>query len=544
MLLSWGSGGQYGLEWPTATYSKFFGIYLQDDWRITRRLTLNLGLRYDFDVPRRERFNRLNWFDFEAPSPLRGRVPAFPNLKGVMGFVDDKIRSAFDGDWNNVQPRIGIAYALGRTMSVRAGYGIFYVASRHTTSGEPGSAFRSRPALQWSRDGGLTQYATLENPYPAGLTPPWGRDPLAFLGVGLGAYARNDINPQYQQWNFSIQREVPGNGVAEINYAGSKGTHLYFGSSGDTMDNRNKLDPLYWGIGRTTLNGQVPNPFNGVITDARSVLSLPTVQLHRLLRAYPQYAGGVGSPATPNIANSLYHSVQFKYEKRFSRGMAVIAHYTISKMMSDSDVNNSEVNYVGGVSGLQNWTNLRLERSPSVSDVPQRAVISFTYELPFRRKGAIGRVLGGWELSSILTFSSGYPIIPGLDSGTLWEGTQRPNYIGDPGTAGRSIDERLSNFFNPSAFSRPAPDTYGTAARTLPNYRTFGIRNGDFTLMKNFAIAERKSVQLRLEAFNITNTPSFGRPNQSFGNNSFGTISGYASGRGPRELQVAVKFYY
>src|SRR5262245_49240307 len=342
MLLSWGSGGQYGLEWPTATYGKYFGLYLQDDWRVTRHFTLNLGVRYDFDVPRRERFNRLNWFDFEAPSPLQGKVPEFPNLKGVMRFVDDKTRSAFDGDWNNLQPRIGIAYALGGKTSLRAGYGIFYVTSRHTTSGEPGSAFRSRPGIQWSRDGGLTPYATLENPYPAGLTPPWGRDPLAFLGQGLNAYARDDINPQYQQWNFSIQRAVPGNGVVEVNYAGSKGTHLYFGSSGDTMDNRNKLDPVYWDIGRTMLNSQVPNPFLGVITDPRSVLSLPTVQLHRLLRPYPQYAGGVGSPATPNIANSLYHSVQFKYEKRFSRGLAVIAHYTIAKMMSDSDVNNSE----------------------------------------------------------------------------------------------------------------------------------------------------------------------------------------------------------
>jgi hypothetical protein len=300
------------------------------------------------------------------------------------------------------------------------------------------------------------------------------------------------------------------------------------------------------------LNAQIPNPFFGVITDARSVLSLPTVQLHRMLRAYPQYAGGVGSPATPNIANSLYHSVQFKYEKRFSRGLAVIAHYTIAKMMSDSDVNNSEVNYVGGVSGLQNWKNLRLERSPSVSDIPQRAVVSFTYQLPFGRGRALGRgmnrladaVVGGWELSSILTFSSGYPIIPGLDAGTLWEGTQRPNYIGDPSTAGATTDERLNAYFNPSAFSRPAPDTFGTAARTLPNYRTFGIRNGDFTLMKNFNITERKSLQFRIESFNITNTPSFGRPNSSFGSNSFGLIGGYTPGRGPREMQVAVKFYY
>ena len=128
-------------------------------------------------------------------------------------------------------------------------------------------------------------------------------------------------NQQYQQWNFSIQREVPGNGVVEVNYAGSKGTHLYFGT-GDVLGNRNKLDPIYYSQGRTALNRQVPNPFHGVITDPRSVLSLPTVQYHRLLRPYPQHAGGMGGyMAPPNIGNSIYHSLQIKYEKRFSRGM-------------------------------------------------------------------------------------------------------------------------------------------------------------------------------------------------------------------------------
>ena len=179
-------------------------------------------------------------------------------------------------------------------------------------------------------------------------------------------------------------------------------------------------------------------------------------------------------------------------------------------------------------------------------------MISFNYQLPIGKGRMLGRsmsrladsLIGGWEVSSILTFSSGYPIIPGLDSGTLWEGTQRPNYIGDPSTNGKTTDERINAYFNPAAFSRPAADTYGTAARTLPNYRTFGITNGDFTFMKNFVIAEKKSLQVRAEAFNITNTPSFGRPNSSFGSNSFGLISGYASGRGPREMQLAIKFYY
>jgi Carboxypeptidase regulatory-like domain len=551
MLLGWGSGGTYDLDQATATASRYWAFYAQDDWKVTRRLTLNFGLRYDFDVPRTERFDRLNWYDFEVSSPIRGKVAEFPDLKGVMRFVDDQKRSPFDGDYNNIQPRFGFAYALGEKTSIRAGYGIFYSLGRHTIKGEVGSAFRAGSGIQWSRDAGYTRYATMENPYPDGLTLPPGRDPLAYLGLGFSAYDPKSQNPEYQQWNLSLQREVPGNGVVEVNYAGSKGTHLYFGS-GDVLGNRNKLDPNYYALGRTELNRQVPNPFLGVITDPRSILSLPTVPYNRLLRPYPHHAGGMGGYlAPPNIANSIYHSAQFKYEKRFSRGLAVLGHYTISKLISDSDVSSSDVDWLGGGTGVQNWRNLRLERSLSVFDIPQRAVVSFNYQLPFGRGRAIGgsmnrladALVGGWEFSSILTFSSGYPLSVGLDSGTLWEGSQRPNLIGDPRTFG-APSTRLDQYFNVNAFSRPAPDTYGTGPRTLPNYRWFGIQNGDVTVMKNVAVTESKRVELRVEAFNLTNTPTFGTPNTSFGSSSFGIISGYASGRGPRELQLGVKFYY
>jgi hypothetical protein len=551
MLVGWGSGGNTDLDYPTATASKYFGMYLQDDWRVTSKLTLNLGLRYDFDVPRTERFNRLNWFDFDAPSPLAGKVPEFPNLKGVMRFVDENNRSPFDGDYNNIQPRIGIAYALGDKMSLRVGYGIFYSVARHTIKGEVGSAFRSSSDVQFSRDSDFTRFATMSNPFPEGLTLPPGRDPLAFLGLGFDSYDPKSKNPQWQQWNFSIQRQVPGDGVVEVNYAGSKGTHLYFGTD-DVLGNRNKLDPVYWTLGRDRLNEQVPNPFHGVITDPRSIFSEPTVPYNNLLVPYPQYEPYVGGyTAPPNIGNSIYHSVQFKYEKRFSRGLSLLTHYTISKLISDSDSPGTDIDWLGGYSGLQNWKDLRQERSVATFDVPQRFVSSFDYQLPFGRGRAIGHdmsrladaFLGGWEISGILTFSSGYPIIPYLDSPNLWSGSQRPNLIGDPRTSGSPI-ARLDQYFNVDAFSQPPEDVYGSAPRTLPNYRTFGIRNADISLLKNFTISEDKSVQFRLESYNLTNTPTFGRPDEYFGSDSFGIISDYAPGRGPREIQLGLKFYF
>ncbi len=554
MLLGWGSDGTLDTDYPTATASKYFGTYIQDDWKISRNLTLNLGVRYDFDIPRTERYDRLNWFDYGAVSPLAGKVPEFPNLKGVMMYAGgSNRRSPYLGDHNNVQPRIGFAYALGDRMSIRGGYGIYYSVSRASIKGEVGSAFRSGSSIQFSRDEGLTQYATLTNPFPNGLTIPPGpsRDPLGYIGLGFESYDPYTINPQVQQWSFSIQRRVPGDGVFEVQYTGTKGTHLSFGTD-DVLGNRNKLDPMYWKLGRDALYEFVNNPFHGVIKNPQSLLSLPEVEYQQLLLAYPQYEAYLGGyTAPPYIGNSIYHAVQFKYEKRMSRGLSMMAHYTISKLISDSDSPGTDIDWLGGFTGLQNWKNLRQERAVATYDIPQRLIVNFTYDLPIGRGRAFGKnmhrvadtLVGGWSLSSILTFSSGYPIVPNLDSPDLLSGDQRPNLIGDPRTSGPA-SQRMEQYLNPNAFSQPDQDVYGTAPRTLPNYRTYGIRNGDFTLMKNFKFTERKYAQFRLESFNLTNTPTFGRPDEYYGSNTFGQITDYAPGRGARQLQLGIKLYY
>lgn len=552
MLLGWGSGSAQDkwVDSPAATSSGYFGTYVQDDWRITPKLTLNLGVRYDFDIPRTDRWNRLQWMDISSPSPIAGQVPLLPgrSLMGIMRYTDGDHRSPFNGDYNNVQPRIGIAYALGSKMSIRAAYGIFFTAGRHTIKGEVGPSFRTESPLLWSRDSGFTQFATLQNPYPLGLTPVRGRNAAAEVGFGASTYPIDSKNPQYQQWNFSIQRQLPGNGILEINYSASKGTHLYFGT-GDELGDKNKLDTSYWSLGRDVVENYVPNPFYGIITDPQSSLSLPTVIYQQLLRPYPQYGTVCGYECPPNIANSSYHAVQFKYEKRFSNGLALLAHYTISKMISDSDSPGTDIDWLGGAGGVQNWKNLRLERSLASFDIPQRAIITFNYQLPVGRGKPLGRdmnkvlnrFVGGWEMSGILTFSSGFPIAPGLDSANLLSGTQRPNLIGDPSTSGPA-SERIDHYFNEAAFSQPDTDVYGTAPRMLSSYRSYGVRTGDMTLMKNFVIKERKSVQFRLEAFNVTNTPCFGLPDSNYGADTFGTIT--STSIPARTLQVAVKFYY
>jgi hypothetical protein len=541
MLLGWGSGGGYGINERPAVTSKYHGWYFQDDWKVTRKLTLNLGLRYEFELPRTERYDRYSWFDPDIASPIDGKVPGY-RLRGALQFTGPGKRSPFDRDMNNFQPRVGFAYALNDHTSVRGGYGIYYSVSNVSITSEFGPPFAVTTSIQWSRDGGLTPYASLANPFPDGIIMPSGKAAGAatFLGQSLATESRPNVTPQYQQWSFSIQRALPMSSVLEVNYVGTKGTHLPFGGLGIG----NRLDPVYWSLGRTELNRLVPNPFFGVITDPVSMLSARTVPLTRLLRPHPQYTGLTISE--PYIANSIYHAGQVKFEKRFSQGLTALAHYTWSKLIDDNA--NSGYNLWGGETPIQTIWNLRLERSVSPLDVAHRGVISFVYELPFGRGRSIGKqwnkalnlLGGGWNVSGILTMQGGFPIVTALTSGNLLEGSQRPNLIGDPSMPG-TVRQRLDRYFNVAAFSRPPVDTYGTAPRTL-GYRTPGFSNADLTLGKRFYIRERDAIEFRLEAFNALNGVSFAAPNSSFESNVFGQINDYASGFSARQIQLALRY--
>jgi hypothetical protein len=555
-LLGWGSGGVLSVDYSTAQSAGFFGTFINDDWRVSRKLTLNLGLRYDFDIPRTDRYNRINWLDVDAPSPISD-VPAikavFPNMKGLMKFADDKKRTPYDGDYNNVQPRFGFAYALSKKTSIRGAYGLFYVVSRHTVKGEVGTAFGfTDSSIPWSLDSGLTQYATFSNPWPAGITFPPGRNPSAFLGLGAGTPLPKDDNPQYQQWTFSVQRELPGQGVLEVNYVGTKGTHLYYGQ-GDIVAALNNLNPIYWSLGRGTsgtgLNARVPNPFYGIITNPTATnFNQPLIDYNRLLRRFPEYSSAGGYRASPNIANSIYHALQVKYEKRFSRGLSTIAHYTFSKLISDSDASGSDVTWLAGNSSVQDVFNLRNERSISTFDRPHRLVVSFDYQLPIGRQRALGKsmnriidgVIGGWELTGIVTTASGAPLGVTQSASNLWAGNQRPNLIGDPSKPEAPRD-KLNNYFNVAAFQSVSPDIIGSSPRFLSRYRGPALANADASLIKNFNITEKKYVQLRLEAYSVTNHPQWGNPNTAFGGTTFGQIT---SAGGARTIQIAAKFYY
>ena len=556
MLLGIPSGSNISHNPDPASTSQYSGGYFQDDWKIARNLTLNLGIRYEFDVPRTERFNRLSYFDRDAPSPLANVVPANPyfdptQLKGAIVFVDDADRRQVATDYNNVSPRLGLAWnAIDKTV-VRAGWGVFYMPSHVQAAGHSGSAgmigFSSQSDMIVSLDSNRTPFRTIDNPFPDGFNLPPG-DRLGAstnlgLGIGEGVFTTNQV-PKMQQWNVNVQRELPGNIITEVAYIGSRGTNLLNGESGTVYG---QVDPSYLGLG-TGLLDVVPNPFYGIITNPSSPLSFPTVSRNRLLRPYPQY-NGVAAFRVPG-AKSIYHAVTLRADKRFADGLSVLASYTRGKLMDDAS---TTVNFLGQAGSPQNAYDRAADYSLSSNDVSYRFVSAFVYDLPFgsgqRFGGGMGGPLGwiasGWQVNGIVTFQSGYPLLlsQGSNDVNLFSPTQRPNWTGADATLNdQSRGEEILKWFDTSQFSTTPAFQFGNAPRVMPNLRSDGIKNVDFSLFKNNRFHNGKwNVQIRLEAFNLLNRTRFNAPNTQVGNGAFGTISGAG---GARQVQIGAKLMF
>ncbi len=551
-LLGWGNGGDYHIDPKVFNRARYWGFFVQDDWKITPKLTANLGLRYEFDVPRYELQNRFSYWDFNAPAPIS--VPGY-TLNGVYKFVDDNNRSPFDKDLNNFAPRLGLAYALDSKTSIRSGVGIFYTLSRATVAGHTGSPFTTNSGPYWTLDSGDTRNITLSDPYPQGLSFPLGRSMGDKTLIGRGANTidrKTSNNPELYQWNISVQREVGGQSMVEINYVGNRGAKL----TNAAAQSLSLLPQKLWlnpGAGaqytRAQLQSQVPNPFYGIITDPLATnLNRKTVQLSRLLRPMTQFDGA--SRSEPGTADSWYHALQLKWEKRFSKGFQMLAHYTWAKFLDDVSNGSSNLDWLSNSSGryLQNLYDYRQEKSLSTNDVAHRFVITGVYEVPVGRGRQFGtnihRVLdgfvGGWEIGAFLTLQSSQPLQVTQNSGVLQNGSQRPNLVGDPSTSG-SVYNRMSNWFNVAAFTQPAPDTYGSAPRVL-NYRGPRLNTLDMSINKSWPTREGQRLEFRMESSNIRNHPVFNPPGTTFGSNSFGQIT--STRIGSRNIQLALKYLF
>jgi hypothetical protein len=529
---------------------------VQDDWKVTSRLTLNLGLRYEVSPPHTERYDHLSYFNPYQASPIAGKVPASAcaacgNLLGAMNFTTAGGRRQLPTNWTNVGPRAGFAYSVTAKTVLRGGFGIIYPPSPLSAGGASigVAGYSASTSQSFSYDSGRTIVATLSNPFPFGFVTGQGGagGAATFLGLGPGdSVFLNNKSPYVQQWNFNLQRSLPGNIILEFGYVGSHGINLIDGDSVGESDTLDQIAPQYMSLGPKLLE-VVANPFYGVITDPNSPLSARTVQYGQLLRPYPQYTD-VGVYRRPE-AQSVYHAFTLRAEKRFSHGLSFLLGYTAGKSIDDG----SSVAWWEGPQGggIMDQYNRRLDRSISPWDVSQRLVISYVYELPFGRgrrfanqlpKG-LSLLISGWQFNGISTFQKGTPLIIGTfnNNSGVYSVAQRPNNNGR--TAALS-DPTIGRWFNTSVFSQPASYTFGNTARTLPDVRNPGVTGSDLSVFKNtYLRAEQKlNLQYRLEMFNAFNTAQFAGPGATIGAGNFGVISGVASPA--RQIQMALKLVW
>lgn len=484
------------------TFTASFGFYLQDDWKVSQKLTLNYGLRYELSFPELERVNKMSSFD-----PATGRVPVAdgrlmdvdPVTGNLITVGDSPLgRRLWRFDKNNLAPRFGFAwrpFGDNRTV-IRGGYGIFYnhiVAGNGLSPMFRGIPFRIRQTFINTPS---RVVATWEVPFPSGISGG------GFTPQGINA----DFPMAYiQQWSLGIQREVTRDLVIEATYLGSKGTHL----------------PMAFNINQ-------PEPGPGPIQPRRP---------------YAQWSNITWRDA---VGTSNYHGLSIRVERRFARGLSFLSSWTISKSI---DLAPPPSTSGDGESAVQNPRNLRAERGLSEFDTRHRFVTSFVYELPWgpgkkwlsNIRGPVGHILGGWQVTGILTLQSGRPftIVTGRDISNT--GTDnRPFLVGDPKPEKRTPDR----WFNTAAFSdRVLPSgvfAYGDVGRNT--IIADGINNFDLALFKNFNFDEERRLQFRAEFFNIANHANFGIPSRNLSSSAFGRVSSTTTLN--RQIQFGLKFVF
>ncbi len=530
-LLGLPTAGSHASNASMATQAEYLAVFLQDDWKLSRKLTINLGLRYELELPTTERYNRANrGFDFSTVNPIQAQaqsnlaknpVAGVSNLQTIGGLlfagVNGAPRELWQMNTRTFAPRVGLAYRLREKTVLRAGYGIFF-ASKDTASSTATDVvfqqgFSQTTNMVPSLDNGLTFHSTLDNPFPDGLLVPVG------ASLGLKTYLGNSVSlvwparPQgyVQRWSFDLQQELPNRVLVDVGYVGNRGTGL--GMAQDL----NPIPAQYLSRLPTRdtatinyLNAAVPNPFNGIPEFAGSTLQGTTVARSQLLLPYPQFAG---VNTTWNAGFSWYHSLQMKAEKRFSRGFTLQATYTWSKFMdATAKLNPTDAFPTHVIADL---------------DRPQNLAVSGMYELPVGKgkrflsgaPGWVNQSLGGWSVQAIYQAQSGPPIGFGdiIFNGNLSDIVLPPS------------QRTLARWFNTDAGFERGVAQLAQNIRTFPlrltGLRAPGINCWHVSLFKAFRIGERMHFQLRAEGQDALNHPLFSAPNTNPNNTLFGQIS-------------------
>ena len=587
----------FGLsDTTTLNYGNFSGVrykdyamYAQDSYKFNSKLTLNYGLRYDIDLPASEAFDRFSAVDPKLPNPDAGNILGAYTYFGS-GTGRNNQKRPQDVYHKAFGPRLGFAYSINDKTVIRGGYGIFYESMKEGSfADQDGLGFFNRQTVNVT-NGGPTQIddgITHIFPPSGPLTPGAQNNQNNVILVPANTGRPADI----QTWNLDIQRQVMNNLMVSVAYVGSKGTHL---PALNIIPNQ--VNPSFLSLG-----GELTMPSSCLAADTcpKSVaagLTLPyagfTGNINQLLRPFPQYGNfnQEDNSFTPDrTGNSTYNAMQLQVNKRFAQGLSFLVSYTVSKNITDADSAGPGVSgFIGTNSFIgENSYNRKAEKAVSQLDTPQSLVASFFYELPVGRGkhylnsgGLKDRVVGGWYVSTILSYHAGTPTevygnCPGTAGDVLFGGCNvtgagaRVNVV--PGvrqTNTSNFSPTTEPFWNPAAFT-PAENcaasattcAFGNEGRSLPLARSFGGKNEDFTIgKKTHLIGEKATIDFQASFFNMFNRHIYSTPSNVFGPSlqtpfiaagqpgcsgplacGFGAVTGSS---GPRIIQFGLKIAY
>jgi hypothetical protein len=560
MLLGTLDSASIGSTYNPLVSNHLFGEYLQDDWRPYHNLTLNLGLRYEIQTPDTYRHDEASIFNPNVLNPISYSVGT-PYL-GALQFLGPGNRYAYNPNYDNWAPRLGLSYQVAQKAVIHAGYGIFY--PQGVTCCFPGdqNGFSAITFANTSLNGGINPNPSIStsDPWNGNYNPISGNSKGEYqqLGSGTNSVFRSRRSPYVQQWLLGVQYAITPSDSLDVNYIGNRGTRMVTAGL-----NHNQLNPQYLAMGTTALQAPVANPFYGHITSSScSGLSLAnaTIPEYQLLSPYPQFCNSSVSEVDAPVGFSDYNALQVTYNHRISKGLTAIISYTYSKFLDNVEGNQSWS--YNGNSGPANNYNLAAEKSVDGSDIPHSLVASYVYQLPIGRGKTVGSgmnravnaVVGGWEISGISTFKTGIPIsISGNDISTFG-GNPRPDNTGNLHVAHPGIQE----WFNTGAFhyaqlASDGGNTWGNSPRFFSNLRGPRYQNWDISLDKNWVFKDNLRAQFRFESYNTFNHPNFYSPSgtgysgcdpnadPSSCPSNFGQITNTFPSR---NIQLAGKFYW
>jgi len=544
LLLGYPTSGQMSVVAGFDDFIRYYGFFVQDDYRLSPKLTINAGLRFEHESGIQEEHNKmLVGFNATVANPLQAAVSGL-QIPGAVEYAGVNGNPTQSGNALAIKPapRIGFAYSADSKTVVRGGYGIFWAPSFFSYQNAIG--YSQTTTIIPSTNANFTPAVSLSNPYPSGLLQPTGNTLGGLSGVGQAVTVWNPAAQSagyVQEYSLEVERQVPMGFVMSVGALGSHGLHLL-----ESSGNIDQLNPSNFSLG-SALNKSVANPMynNGGV----GTVGTANVTQAQLLLPYPQYTSL--ALAASGTGATRYYSFYFRAQRHYANGLSLLASYTWSRSVDNLiAVSTAGASGITSISGAQNVYNSAREWALSTQDTPNRFTTAITYEFPLGKgkpflnsNNVLNWIVGGWSANVFSVIQNGYPLAvtqPNNNS-VIGGAYQSPNATGiAPATSG-STDQRLADWLNPAAFTQAPQFTFGDLSRFL-NVRGPGLFNWDVSMFKSFTIKERIKAQFRAEALNVTNTVYFGNPNTTFTSSTFGQITSQINQ--PRMIQLGVRFTF